>query len=89
MRRGRTYKQELADRSIGRMQQLMAEAPITYRELAITLHKEGHRTIRDCRWTVPNIKQVVHRLRNDYSRFDEVGYGAAMAKATPQLWCLQ
>lgn len=86
----RLHHQELADRSVKRLQQLKTENPaLTYQQLASQLHREGFRTIRDCRWTRDNLYQLVHRLRNDYSPLDTVGYGASMAKAAPQLWCLQ
>lgn len=58
------HNQTDADRSIKRIKSLLLEE-LPQAEMVETLNREGYRTIRGARWTVENLRVVLHRLRRD------------------------
>lgn len=75
-----TQNQVDADRSIKRIKSLLAEE-LTQGEMVETLDREGYRTIRGCKWTVNNLRVVLHRLRRELATW----YGLSCKRANLRL----
>lgn len=58
------HNQAEADRSIARIKQLLQEG-VSQAEMVLILNRENYKTIRMKPWSWTNLRQVLHRLRQD------------------------
>lgn len=71
-----TLKQVEADKSIRRLKSLLGEE-MSQQEMVDTLNAEGYRTVSGKRWTIQNLRVVLHRLRHEQKTW----YGLSQARA--------
>jgi len=71
----KNHDQRAADRSVRRIKELMQQG-LSQSEMVETLNAEGYRTIRNCPWSVTNLKQVLWRIRHELRSW----YGLASSR---------